>query len=120
MTESRTPFDHRPDPIVGAALRDALTQGGEAAFVARVMAAAARPLARSPVDVLAGWARPGIAAAVVAALIAGYAVGRGLSTPNESLDDAMVTALGSSPSTAALAESSGPDGSAAFATFVEP
>ena len=120
MTESRTPFDHRPDPIVGAALRDALAADGEAAFVARVMAAAARPLARSPVDVLAGWARPGIAAAV-AALIAGYAVGRGLSRPNESLDDAMVTALGSSPSTAALAKSSGPpDGSVAFATFTEP
>jgi hypothetical protein len=121
MTESRTPFDHRPDPIVGAALRDALTAADDAAFVARVLAAAARPLARSPVDVLAGWARPGIAAAVLAALIAGYAVGRGLSAPNESLDDAMVTALGSSPSTAALAKSPGPpDGSVAFATFVEP
>lgn len=121
MTESRTPFDHRPDPVVGEALRAALTAEGDAAFVARVMAAAARPLARSPVDVLAGWARPGIVAATLAALLAGYAVGRGLSVPRESLDEAMVTALGSSPSTAALAKSSEPpDGSVAFATFIEP
>lgn len=121
MTESRTPFDHRADPVVGAALRQALTTTDDAAFVARVLAAAARPLARSPVDVLAGWARPGIAAAAVAALIAGFVVGRGLTTPSESLDEAMVTALSPSPATAALAKSDGPpDGSVAFATFVEP
>lgn len=121
MTESRTPFDHRPDPIVGAALRDALTGADDAGFLARVVAAAARPRARSPVDVLAGWARPGIAAAVLAALAAGYAVGRGLTAPRESLDEAMVTALSNSPSTAALAKSSEPpDGSVAFATFFEP
>jgi hypothetical protein len=120
MTESRTPFDHRPDPVVGAALRQALATSDDAAFVARVVAAAARPI-RSPVDVLAGWARPGIAAAVVAALLGGYAVGRQLTAPRETLDEAMVTALTSSPSTAALAKSSEPpDGSVAFATFVEP
>ena len=85
------------------------------------MAAAARPLVRSPVDVLAGWARPGIAAAFVAALAAGFAIGRGISAPRESLDEAMVTALGASPSTAALAKSTEPpDGSVAFATFIEP
>ena len=121
MTEHRTPFDHRPDPQVGDALRAALTAEDDAAFVARVMTAAARPLARSPVDVLAGWARPGIVAATLAALIAGYAVGRRLSAPRESLDEAMVNALASSPSTAALAKSSEPpDGSVAFATFIEP
>jgi hypothetical protein len=121
MSESRTPFDHRPDPIVGAALRDALSAPGDAAFVARVMAAAAQPLARSPVDVLAGWARPGIAAAALAAMAAGYIVGLGLSTPRESLEEAMVTALSPTPATAALAKSNEPpDGSVAFATFIEP
>lgn len=121
MTDNDTPFNHRPDPVVGAALRRALTATDNAAFVARVLAAAARPLARSPVDVLAGWARPGIAAAVVAGLIAGYVVGRELTAPRESLDEAMVTALSSNPSTSALAKSVGPpDGSVAFATFVEP
>jgi hypothetical protein len=120
MTESRTPFDHRPDPQVGAALRRALATTDDAAFAARVLAAAARR-GRSPVEVLAGWARPGIAAALLAALLAGYAVGRNLARPRESLDEAMVTALTSSPSTAALAKSSEPpDGSLAFATFVEP
>jgi hypothetical protein len=121
MTESRTPFDHRQDPVVGAALRQALATTDDAAFVARVLAAASRPQARSPVDVLAGWARPGIAAAAVAALAAGFLVGRGLSAPRESLDEAMVAALTSSPATAALAQSTEPpDGSVAFATFIEP
>ena len=121
MTDSRMPFDHRPDPIVGSALRRALTTTDDAVFVARVLAAAARPLVRSPVDVLAGWARPGIVAAALAALAAGFAVGRGIATPGESLDEAMVTALSPSPATAAFAKSDGPpDGSVAFATFVEP
>jgi hypothetical protein len=121
MTESRTPFDHRQDPMVGAALRQALATTDDAAFVARVLAAAVRPRARSSVDVLAGWARPGIAAAALAALVAGFAVGSGLRVPRESLEEAMVTALTSSPATAALAQSDGPpDGSVAFATFVEP
>jgi hypothetical protein len=128
MSDSRTPFNHRPDPDLGAALRRALEPADQAAFVARVLAAAARPLAgaaggaRSPVDVLAGWARPGIAAAAVAALVAGYALGRELATrTEESLDEAMVTALAPSASAAALAASAGPpDGSVVFATFVEP
>lgn len=121
MTEGRTPFDHRPDPLVGAALREALSGGDEAAFVARVLAAAERPLVRTPVDVLAAWARPGIAAAAIAALAAGFALGRGLTAPRETLAEAMVTALSETPSTAALAKSSEPpDGSVAFATFVEP
>ena len=74
MKDPMTPFDSRPDPVLGAALRDALTPGNPAAFVARVLAAANRPAA--PLDVLAGWSRLGIAAAVLVALFAGIAVGR--------------------------------------------
>lgn len=79
MSESLTPFNHRPDPMLGAALREALQphdpgEGG-AAFRARVMAAAER-LPVPVVDVLARWARLGIAAAVAAALVTGMLVGR--------------------------------------------
>jgi hypothetical protein len=71
MSES-SPFDHRPDRELGALLRDALTSGGEGAFVGRVMslvderdmvAAAELPWWQ----VLRGWARPGLAAALVLA-----------------------------------------------------
>lgn len=79
MSESLTPFNHRPDPVLGAALREALQPrdpaGGEAAFRARVLAAAER-LPVPVVDVLARWARLGIAAAVAAALVTGMLVGR--------------------------------------------
>jgi hypothetical protein len=77
MTGPLTPFDHRPDPVLGAALREALQPRGRegAAFRTRVLAAAAR--APDPVvDVLARWSRFGIAAAIVAALAAGVIVGR--------------------------------------------
>ena len=118
---SGTPFDHRPDPIVGDALRRLLTTADDAGFVARVLAAAAKPAVRTPVDILAHWARPGIAAAIVAMMIGGLALGRRLAAQPEGLDEAMATSLSTTPATAALASSEGPpDGSVAFATFIEP
>lgn len=122
MKEHGTPFDHRPDPIVGSALRAFLTPADSAGFAARVLGAAARtPVARTALDVLAGWARPGIAAAMLAAMALGFVLGRRLSAPAESLDEAMATTLSPTPGTAALAGSDGPpDGSVAFATFIEP
>ena len=76
MTAPLTPFDHRPDPVLGAALRDALQPSAGEAFRARVLAAAQR--APVPVvAVLARWSRIGIAAAIVAALAVGVVVGRG-------------------------------------------
>ena len=76
MSES-SPFDSQPDPELGAVLRDALTPGGERAFVARVMTAVdAREMAAAAElpwwQVLRGWARPGLAAAL--ALAAGATV----------------------------------------------
>jgi len=56
------PFDHRPDLVLGKALREALDPGDPAGFVAR-------------------WARAGVAAAVVVALAAGYLVGRATAAP---------------------------------------
>ena len=73
MSDPMTPFDSRPDPVLGAALRAALAPRDSAAFVRRVVAAADRPAA--PLDVLAGWSRLGIAAALLAALLAGAALG---------------------------------------------
>src|SRR5437773_11357787 len=75
MTGPMTPFDHRPDTRLGEALRAALDAGDQAAFVARVLAAAARP-ARTG-GVLAAWARRGLAAAMAAAALAAHLVGRG-------------------------------------------
>jgi hypothetical protein len=77
------PFDHRPDPVLGEALRHALEPGDSAAFVARVLARADALRAATPGSwdaVLARWARVGVAAAMVIALAAGYLVGRTATT----------------------------------------
>jgi len=117
MNPELMPFDHRPDPVVGAALRQALTAADDAAFVARVLARAARaPIAHW--DVLASWARAGIAVAAVAALVAGFLVGRAVSAPT-SLEDVLVAAAG--PSARALVISSRPpDASVVLAAVEEP
>jgi hypothetical protein len=74
MKEKSMPFDHRPDPVLGAALRNALSAEDHSTFVARVVAALAVPRTVHW-DVLAAWARPGIAAACVAAVGVGLLVG---------------------------------------------
>jgi hypothetical protein len=68
------PFNHRPDPLLGAALGQALSAEDHATFVARVTAALAAPH-ELHWDVLASWARHGIAIACVGALSAGLLVG---------------------------------------------
>ncbi len=80
-----SPFDHERDPVLGEALRQALDAGDATAFVTRVLVRA-EP---APWEVLAGWARPGIAAALAAAMAAGFLVGRIVSGP-PSLDEALV------------------------------
>jgi hypothetical protein len=88
MTESKTPFDHRPDPTLGAALRAALAPGASEDFVARVKAAAQARRPHSVEHYLARWARRGIAAAAVAALFAGVFIGRMRQTAEQSIADA--------------------------------
>jgi hypothetical protein len=83
MKES-LPFDHRPDPAIGDALRRALEPGDDSAFVARVVAQVERVRAGAGASwdaVLAGWARVGVAAAVTIALAAGYLLGRSAAAP---------------------------------------
>src|SRR2546428_13643506 len=77
MKQASLPFDARPDPVIGAALRRALDPGDHDRFVARVLARAEQLQTASWDAVLARWARVGVAAAMIVALAAGYLVGRG-------------------------------------------
>src|SRR5205809_7785859 len=69
-------FDHRPDLVLGKALREALDPGDAPVFIARVLAHAEHVRVASWDAVLARWARTGVAAALVVALAAGHFVGR--------------------------------------------
>ena len=106
-----TPFDHRPDPVLGDALRAALNIEGRAEFVARVLAAAQRP-ADPLVDVLARWARLGIAAALLAATAATLLVSRGKQVANESV------VRGADPE-AVVAGVQAPEAGVLFASYVD-
>ena len=116
------PFDHRPDPELGAALRAALEpKDDQKVFVARVMAQYESALDRATVptlDVLASWFRPGIAAAV-AALIVGFLFGRTVLTPAPASIDAAMAPL-EGPGLAALVTAPDPpDASVVFASLVD-
>ncbi len=63
-------FDAGPDPVLGRMLRERYDAGDSAAFAARVMARLPR---RGDLwDVLATWAKPGLAAALILAAALGY------------------------------------------------
>ena len=116
------PFDHRPDPELGAALRAALEpKDDQNAFVARVMALYEGALDRSTVptlDVLASWFRPGIAAAV-AALIIGFLFGRTVLTPAPASIDAAMAPLEGQGLAALVTAQDPPDASVVFASLVD-
>ena len=58
-------FDHRPDPVLGAALREVLSAPDDAAFARRVMERVPETIVYETWwEVLGEWARPGMAAAV--------------------------------------------------------
>ncbi len=75
------PFDHRPDAVLGKALREALDPGDAPAIIARVLARAEHVRVASWDAVLARWARAGVAAALFIALAGGYFVGRAAASP---------------------------------------
>jgi hypothetical protein len=113
---TQTPFDHRPDPVLGEALRAALDPGDAAPFVARVLAAADRRAAHT-FEVLAGWARRGLAAAMILAALAGLLVGR--RGPAATLqDDALAPSGAGAASIALVTATRPPDASVVFASFV--
>ncbi len=116
------PFDHRPDPELGAALRAALEpRDDHAAFVARLMAQYERAKTLAPIptlDVLASWFRPGIAAAA-AAFIAGLLFGRGTLTPAPASIDAAMASVEGTGLAALVTAQDPPDASVVFASLVE-
>jgi len=67
MTDSRTPFDAVPDEELGAVLRAHLDGPAPVQFTARMRAAVAQANRAESWEVLAGWARPGLVAAGLAA-----------------------------------------------------
>lgn len=103
MTEM-TPFDSRPDPELGAALRAALGPSGDAAFAARFRAALA---ADTPLEVLARWVWPGLAAAATLLLAAGLWSAWPDATPAPGLDQAF--ASGGVEAMVAAADRPGPE-----------
>lgn len=81
-----SPFDHRPDPVLGAALRAALATEDDAAFARRVVHAAEADLGGAGLwwQALSAWARPGLVAALLLVAAAGFWAGtavRGRDTP---------------------------------------
>jgi hypothetical protein len=121
MTPESTPFDHRPDPLLGAALREALTPSASDAFVARVLQqiGTARPLG-STWTVLASWSRAGIVGAAAVALVAGLLLARGRLLP-VSIDDVVVSEAGGNGTLARAIESHAPsDASIVFSSYEEP
>jgi hypothetical protein len=84
MTHEVTPpndFGGTPDERLGALLREHLAPAGHAAFVGRVRAAIAAEPATSW-DVLARWARPGVAAAAGILLALGLLFGLAQPSPS--------------------------------------
>ncbi|MBW8772950.1 MAG: hypothetical protein JF590_06650 [Gemmatimonadetes bacterium] len=74
------PFDHERDAELGALLRTHLDAGDHAAFVRRVRAALAAEGSAGPIDILGAWLRPGIAAAAIIAILAGWYITAGART----------------------------------------
>jgi hypothetical protein len=97
MTPELTPFDHRPDPTLGAALRRALEPDDQESFVARVLARAQEAQRATWDSVLARWARTGVAAAALIALVAGYVVGRASPSGAPTVADALIAPPAQAP-----------------------
>ncbi len=66
---NQSPFDNRPDEELGRILRTELTGPRPEAFLRRLVDAVAGAGPGSQWDVLAGWARPRVMAAAIAAAL---------------------------------------------------
>ncbi len=102
------PFDQRSDPVLGEALRQALSAPDDAAFARRVMARVTAPAANWW-DVLGTWARPGLAAALVVAALVGFWIGHAQGThPAATLEDPLSSAAQAAGAAPVLFDASRP------------
>lgn len=77
---TQNPFDHERDHELGAVLRAHLEGADHPGFAARVRRALRAEVAPGPFDILGGWLRPGIAAAAIIAVAAGWWITSGART----------------------------------------
>ena len=84
------PFDPAPDRELGALLRAHLEASGHQAFVARVLAAAGGRREEDSLQVLARWARIGVAAALLLATAGALATGLLARTGGGLADDTLL------------------------------
>jgi hypothetical protein len=84
------PFDPAPDRELGALLRAHLEAPGHQAFVAQILAAAGGRREEGSLQVLARWARIGIAAALLLATMGALATGLMARAGGGSADDALL------------------------------
>lgn len=92
MTDN--PFGHERDADLGALLRAHLEGDQHAAFVARVRDGLRAELTAGPFDILGAWMRPGIAAAAIVAVAAGWYLTSGIRTEVASTTPVEVFAAG--------------------------
>jgi anti-sigma-K factor RskA len=120
-----SPFDHTPDPELGAALRAALSPTDDAEFRRRVVAASDSAFAESRRpgwwDVLAAWVWPGLAAALVLVAVTAIwlrASGAGANGPS-GLGDPLAAVNGQLAVPALLASPGMPDVDIVLAVALE-
>ncbi len=108
-------FDHERDERLGDVLRAALNVPGEDVFIRRVLVRITEPLTWW--EVLGGWARPGLAAALVLAAAAGFWLGRTVPTgePTVALEEILYASAGNGTMTALLSSARPPDVDVLFA-----
>ena len=115
MTE-QTPFDHRPDPVLGDALRAALSSDDDDVFVRRFLARAGEPVLWW--EVLSGWLRPGLAAALLLTALGGYWLGQAVREGEPSpiaIEDGLTVDLGNGTMAALISPAGPPDVDVLFA-----
>jgi hypothetical protein len=104
--DEHSPFDAAPDPVLGAALRDALAMPFGGAFVNRVRSRLNQNRQRSWDDELAGWFWQGLAAASLVTVLAGWGLNAfsSVSEENESPASTVASQLleGATPGTNVL------------------
>lgn len=118
----QSPFDHRRDDELGGLLREALATRDEAGFVARLVAGfdARRPSVPPYVEVLAGWARIGVAAALLVALAVTYLASRGGSSSGANgVDEVLAGTAFRLPPAALLTAQRPPDPNMVYASAFE-